>query len=162
MCADVMSPTDRSRLMSRIRGRDTGPERAVRRLLTDLGYRYRLQYRRLPGRPDIAFPGRRKAIWVHGCFWHQHPGCPKATLPKSRPEFWIPKLDGNRRRDRAVQAEAAKLGWDTLVVWECELRDPGSVAERLAQFVTGADTSPPATQDGLGGTLGPVRAQIDA
>ena len=121
--------------MSRVRQRDTGPELAVRRLLTRLGYRYRLQYRRVPGRPDIAFPGRRKVIWVHGCFWHRHPGCPKATLPKSRREYWIPKLEANRRRDFSVQAEAERLGWATLVVWECELSDHPSVAERLVSFL---------------------------
>lgn len=121
--------------MSRIRGRDTGPERALRRLLTNMGYRYRLQYKRVPGRPDIAFPGRRKVIWVHGCFWHRHPGCPKATLPKSRQDFWIPKLAANRRRDLAAQAEAEDLGWNALVVWECELRDTDRVAQELRRFL---------------------------
>ena len=125
--------------MSRIRGRDTGPERALRRLLTDMGYRYRLQYKRVPGRPDIAFPGRRKVIWVHGCFWHRHPGCPKATLPKSRREFWIPKLAANQHRDLVAQAEAEDLGWDTLVVWECELRDPNRVVQELRSFLDEGD-----------------------
>jgi DNA mismatch endonuclease (patch repair protein) len=135
VCADRLSPSARSRLMSRVRSKDTGPEIAIRRLLTELGYRYRLQYKRVPGRPDIAFPGRRKVIWVHGCFWHQHPGCPRATLPKSRREFWIPKLEGNRRRDLALQAEVRKLGWDTLVAWECELRDRDQLARRLRKFL---------------------------
>lgn len=125
--------------MSRIRGRDTGPERALRRLLTDMGYRYRLQYQRVPGRPDIALPGRRKVIWVHGCFWHRHPGCPKATLPKSRRDFWIPKLAANRHRDLVAQAEAEELGWDTLVVWECELRDPNRVVQELRNFLDEGD-----------------------
>ncbi len=137
MGADKLSPAERSHLMSRVRNRDTGPERALRRLLTDLGYRYRLQYDRIPGRADIALPGRRKAIWVHGCFWHRHPGCRRATLPQSRREFWIPKLEGNRRRDLAVQEAARSLGWDTLVVWECELRDPDGLTERLRVFVEG-------------------------
>ena len=123
--------------MSRIRHRDTGPERALRRLLTDLGYRYRLQYRRVPGRPDVAFPGRRKVIWMHGCFWHQHPGCPDATMPKSRREFWVPKLEGNRRRDLVAQAEAQEMGWDTLVVWECELSDTDQLSTRLKRFIDG-------------------------
>lgn len=123
--------------MSRIRGRDTGPERALRRLLTDMGYRYRLQYKRVPGRPDVALPGRRKVIWVHGCFWHRHPGCPKATLPKSRQDFWIPKLAANRRRDLAAQAEVEELGWDALVVWECELNDLDGVALQLRRFLEG-------------------------
>ena len=123
--------------MSRVHGRDTAPERTVRRMLTDMGYRYRLQYKQVPGCPDIAFPGRRKVIWVHGCFWHQHPGCPKAAMPKSREEFWVPKLEGNRKRDLNVQAEAQRTGWKTLVVWECELRDPNEVADRLNQFLGG-------------------------
>ena len=137
MCADRLTPSARSALMSRIRGRDTAPERAVRRILTELGYRYRLQYKRAPGRPDVALPGRRKLIWVHGCYWHQHPGCPKAALPKSRREFWIPKLEGNHQRDLAVQAEARELGWDTLVAWECELRQPDLLIERLKRFLEG-------------------------
>ena len=123
--------------MSRIKGQDTGPERAVRRLLTDMGFRYRLQYSKVPGRPDIAFPGKRKVIWVNGCFWHQHPGCPNATMPKSRQEFWLPKLEGNRRRDLKVQAQVQELGWSYHVVWECELRDQSSLVERLSRFLDG-------------------------
>ena len=111
----------------------------MRRLLTDMGYRYRLQYKSVPGRPDIAFPGRRKVIWVHGCFWHRHPGCAKATLPKSRRDFWIPKLAANRHRDLVTQAEAENLGWDTLVVWECELRDPERIAHELRSFLDEGD-----------------------
>lgn len=125
--------------MSRVQSRGTGPERALRRLLTDMGYRYRLQYRRVPGSPDIAFPGRRKVIWVHGCFWHRHPGCPKARLPKSRQEFWVPKLEGNRRRDLDAQAAAADLGWRTLVVWECELKKPDLVVQQLRRFLEDDD-----------------------
>ena len=128
--------------MSRVRGRDTAPEHALRRILTELGYRYRLHYERVPGRPDIALPGRRKVIWVHGCFWHQHPGCPKAALPKSRREFWVAKLEGNRRRDLTVQAEAQELGWDAFVAWECELRQPSSLIERLGQFLGGEPEQP--------------------
>ena len=135
MCADKLSRPERSSLMSRVQNRDTAPERALRRLLTDMGYRYRLQYKRVPGRPDIAFPGRRKVIWVHGCFWHGHPGCPKGTLPKSRQDFWVPKLEGNRSRDIAVQAEAQRLGWQTLVVWECELRQQDGLNDRLSRFL---------------------------
>ena len=135
MCADRLSPSERSALMSRVRSRGTAPERSLRRLLTDMGYRYRLQYRLLPGRPDIAFPGRRKVIWVHGCFWHRHEGCPRAALPKSREDFWVPKLEGNRQRDRAVEEEVQSRGWDTLVVWECELRDGGQLVQKLRGFI---------------------------
>lgn len=133
--ADTLSPTERSERMSRVRSRDTGPERALRRLLTGLGYRYRLQYANAPGRPDVAFPGRRKAIWMHGCFWHRHPGCRNARLPKSRREFWVPKLEGNRRRDLATQREARRQGWRTLVAWECELRNPERLSRRLVEFL---------------------------
>ena len=135
MCADTLTPLERSRRMSLIRNRDTRPERAVRRLLTDMGYRYRLQYKRVPGRPDVAFPGRRKVIWIHGCFWHRHPGCKNARLPKSRPEFWLPKLEGNRRRDLAAQEAARKMGWRTLVTWECELADSQHLSRRLKEFL---------------------------
>ena len=133
--ADTLSPAERSERMSRVRSRDTGPERALRRLLTDLGYRYRLQHANAPGRPDVAFPGRRKAIWMHGCFWHRHPGCRNARLPKSRREFWVPKLEGNRRRDLATQREARRQGWRTLVAWECELRNPEQLSRRLVEFL---------------------------
>lgn len=135
VAADRLSRAARSELMSRVRSRDTAPERAARRLLTDMGYRYRLHYGRLPGSPDIAFPGRRKAIWVHGCFWHQHPNCPKAALPESRREFWVPKLESNRNRDLTVEAEAQRRGWATFVLWECELKEPLQVADRLRRFL---------------------------
>ena len=126
--------------MSLIKGRDTGPERAVRKLLTSVGYRYRLQYKKLPGRPDIALPGRKKAIWVHGCYWHRHPDCKLARLPKSRREFWVPKLEGNRQRDIRKQAEVRALGWDVAVAWECELTDGRSLLQRLERFI---DDDPP-------------------
>lgn len=135
MCADVLSPKQRSDLMSRVRGRDTGPEKALRRILTDLGFRYRLQYEKAPGRPDVAFPGLRKLIWVHGCFWHRHPGCPKATMPKTRQDYWIPKLQANRERDLAVEAAAQASGWKTLIIWECEMSDDRDLARRLVRFL---------------------------
>ena len=104
-------------------------------MVLDARRRTKLQYKRVPGRPDIAFPGHRKVIWVHGCFWHGHPGCPKGTLPKSRQDFWVPKLEGNRSRDIAVQAEAQRLGWQTLVVWECELSWQDGLTDRLSRFL---------------------------
>ena len=136
MCADRLNQLQRSNLMSRVQSRDTGPERELRRLLTEMGFRYRLQYERVPGRPDVAFPGRRKVIWVHGCFWHRHPGCPRATLPKTRQDFWFPKLEGNRKRDLAVQVEARRLGWDTMVVWECEMKELDELTRRLNRFLS--------------------------
>ncbi len=123
--------------MSRVRGRDTGPEMVVRRLLHGMGYRYRLQGRDLPGRPDLVFPSRRKVVFVHGCFWHLHPRCRNVRLPKSRQEFWIPKLRSNRKRDLANQRKLTNAGWRFLVVWECELADLDDVAGRLVAFLDG-------------------------
>jgi DNA mismatch endonuclease, patch repair protein len=130
---DTLTPEQRSERMSRVRNRDTGPEWAVRRLLWGLGYRYRLQGRRLPGRPDIVFPQRQKAIFIHGCFWHQHPKC--GRMPKSRLEFWKTKLRGNRLRDLRNQRELKKLGWRYLIVWECEMKDFDLLSNRLRDFL---------------------------
>ena len=137
MSPDTLSPAERSERMARIRRKDTGPEKRVRRILTSLGYRYRLDYSKLPGRPDIAFPGRRKVIWVHGCFWHRHPGCALARLPKSKLDFWKPKLEENRSRDLRNEANVRAAGWDTFIIWECELSDGSSLVARLRDFVDG-------------------------
>lgn len=129
--------------MARVKGRDTIPERVVRSLLTRLGYRYRLHYRQLPGSPDIAFPGRKKVIWVHGCFWHRHSGCPLARLPKSRLEFWLPKLTGNSARDEANLQQLHDLGWRSLVIWECEIKDKDleGLKLRIQRFLESSDAS---------------------
>ena len=107
----------------------------MRRLVHGLGYRYRLHRRDLPGHPDLVFPGRRKVILVHGCFWHQH-GCPIYRYPKSRLDFWVPKLERNVERDRSNQARLRELGWDILVVWECQAKrkDTTKLAARLCDF----------------------------
>ena len=120
---DTLTKAERSERMSRVRGKDTKPELIVRRLVHGMGYRYRLHRRDLPGTPDLVLPSRKKAIFIHGCFWHRHPdpACKLARLPKSRLDFWKPKLEGNRRRDRENQARLRKLGWDVLVVWECQI-----------------------------------------
>lgn len=125
--------------MSRVRGRDTKPELIVRRLLHALGYRFRLHARDLPGRPDIVFRSRRAAIFVHGCFWHRHPDleCRLARLPRSRLDFWVPKLEGNRARDLANIDELRRLGWRVLLVWECELKDREQLGNKLRRFVEG-------------------------
>lgn len=120
---DVVSREKRSTIMARIRPTDTKPELVVRRLLHSLGYRFRLHRRDLPGSPDLAFPGRRKIVFVHGCFWHQHRGCRFAYRPKSNTEFWAEKFAANRRRDRRAIRKLRASGWDSLVVWECELAD---------------------------------------
>ena len=133
--------------MALIRGADTKPEMVVRRLAHRLGYRYRLHYKGLPGRPDLAFPGLRAVILIHGCFWHRHPdpACPLARLPKSRLDFWLPKLAGNRRRDEDIRACLMAMGWRVLTIWECELRDLDAVTARLLCFLgprAGADGRP--------------------
>jgi DNA mismatch endonuclease, patch repair protein len=133
---DTLSPQERSKRMGLVKGRDTGPEMLVRRLVHRLGYRYRLHRRDLPGCPDLVFPGRRKIIFVHGCFWHRHPSpdCKLARLPKSRQEFWIPKLNANRTRDLAAQVRLLDMGWQIMLVWECETNDPGLEC-RIKEFL---------------------------
>ena len=134
---DTLNPAARSERMGRVRARDTKPEMVVRRLLHAMGYRYRLQARDLPGRPDIVFRGRKKAILVHGCFWHRHadPTCKLSRLPKTRLDFWLPKLEGNRQRDEANLERLRAMGWRVLLVWECELRDREQLANTLRRFM---------------------------
>ena len=128
-------PEDRSRTMRAVKGRDTGPEMTVRRLAHGMGYRYRLHRKDLPGKPDLAFPGRRKVIFVHGCFWHQH-ACPRgARSPKSSRDYWIPKLERNKQRDTENQARLCEMGWDVLVIWECEMKDRDALGKRIAAFL---------------------------
>jgi len=131
---DIITPTQRSALMARIRGRDTGPERSVRRLLHGLGYRFRLHVSDLPGRPDIAFRSRRIVIFVHGCFWHRH-NCGLAYSPKTRPEFWQTKFEQNVRRDKMVQRALKRAGWRVVVVWECEIVRLSKLTARLTKLL---------------------------
>ncbi len=131
---DTRTPEQRRRIMQAVKSKDTKPEMIVRRLLHRMGYRYRLHRKDLPGKPDIAFVSRRKAIFVHGCFWHGH-GCSKGRLPKSRLDYWKPKLDENMRRDRMKQEQLRSLGWKVLVVWQCETGDIDALAARLQYFV---------------------------
>jgi DNA mismatch endonuclease (patch repair protein) len=132
---DPLTPEERSQRMGRVRGKDTKPEMIVRRLAHRLGFRYRLHGGQLPGRPDLVFPGRHKLIFVHGCFWHQHENCRIYRQPRTRQEFWMPKLESNKRRDEANQALLRSTGWGVLVVWECELRDREALAHRLTVFL---------------------------
>lgn len=134
--ADRISPEARSRNMSKIRNADTGPEMTVRRLVHSMGYRYRLHRRDLPGCPDLVFPAMKKVIFVHGCFWHRHRGCKYAYTPKSREDFWIVKLEGNRERDKENMAKLAQLEWKILVIWECETDDLDSLKSRIQAFMT--------------------------
>ncbi|HEJ4849373.1 very short patch repair endonuclease [Pseudomonas aeruginosa] len=132
---DRLSPERRSWLMSRVRSKNTKPELIVRRLVFAMGYRYRLHPKHLPGRPDLAFLGRKKVIFVNGCFWHGHSGCRYGLLPKSRVDFWQAKIDSNRRRDRAKIAELENAGWRVLTIWQCELKDTDTLAKRLNDFI---------------------------
>ena len=113
------------------------PELAVRRLVHSMGYRYRLHRHDLPGRPDMVFPARHKVIFVHGCFWHQHPdtGCKLAHRPKSNLKYWGPKLRRNQERDAAHRARLGELGWDVLVIWECEVKTAEGLADRIRGFL---------------------------
>jgi DNA mismatch endonuclease, patch repair protein len=124
-----------SQRMARIRKTDTKPEMLVRRMLHALGYRYRLHRRDLPGNPDIVFASRRKLIFVHGCFWHQH-GCRLgAKQPRARPEYWLPKLQRNKERDLRNLQALKEAGWSTLALWECELSDTSALERRLRKFL---------------------------
>lgn len=125
---DVVSPADRSRMMAGIKGKNSQPELLVRRLLFASGYRFRLHRRDLPGTPDIVMPGRKVAIFVHGCFWHLHRGCRYAKMPATRPDFWKAKLEANVKRDRRAVEKLHALGWRVLCVWECSMRDAEAAA----------------------------------
>lgn len=135
--ADVFTKSKRSEVMSRIRGRDTKPERAVRSVLHRLGYRFRLHRTDLPGKPDIVLPRSKIVIFVHGCFWHRHEGCRFAYTPKTRTEFWLKKLESNVAHDHKVQTQLAELDWLVITVWECELRTPEKLTKRLDDAIKG-------------------------
>ncbi len=134
---DSLSPEERSERMSRVRGKDTKPELVVRKLVWAMGYRYRLHSRKLPGRPDLVFSGRKKLIFVHGCFWHQHENCRQYRMPRTRLDFWLPKLESNKRRDARVREELDALGWNILILWECELKNMEELATRISHFMEG-------------------------
>jgi DNA mismatch endonuclease (patch repair protein) len=121
--------------MQRIRKADTKPEMIVRRLVHEMGYRYRLHQSDLPGSPDIVLTRHRKVILVHGCFWHRHDCADGRKLPRSKPEYWVPKLERNRRRDEANIARLKELGWRVLVVWECEITNGRWLSKTLAKFL---------------------------
>ena len=132
---DTLDPRQRSARMALVRGKNTKPELLVRRLVHGFGYRYRLHRRDLPGTPDLVFPGRGKIIFVHGCFWHRHKGCALARLPKSRGEFWLPKLEGNAARSARHVRALRRLGWGVMTIWECQLRDTARLARRIRRFL---------------------------
>lgn len=132
---DSLSPQERSERMSRIRATNTKPEKLVRKLVFAMGFRYRLHQRSLPGSPDIVFPGRKKVIFVHGCFWHQHRPCHHYVQPKTRTIFWSEKLSRNVARDKRNQADLKQLGWQVMIIWECQLKRVITVQNRIRRFL---------------------------
>src|SRR3990172_3737457 len=133
---DIWSKEKRSYVMSRIRSKDTSPEKKVRSLLHQMGYRFRIHVKSLPGQPDIVLPKYKKVIFVHGCFWHLHKNCRDGTIPKTRHEKWKAKLKRNIERDRIHLMQLKKLGWIVLVLWECEIEKKTSLVERnISRFL---------------------------
>ncbi|KVO95830.1 very short patch repair endonuclease [Burkholderia ubonensis] len=137
---DSVTPDKRSHVMSLVKGKDTQPEMIVRRIVYNEGFRYRLHDSRLPGKPDLVFNGRRKVIFVHGCFWHRHENCSLARIPKSNQEFWRIKLEGNRERDIKNIRKLIDTGWHVLVIWECELKDISSIRNKIISFLNESST----------------------
>lgn len=125
----------RSRNMSKIKSRDTSPEKQVRSLLHKLGFRFRLQQKTLPGKPDIVLKKYKSVIFVNGCFWHGHEGCKRAKRPQTHTEFWNKKIDSNIRRDEENIRELTSLGWHVLTIWECELKNLDLISEKLINFL---------------------------
>jgi DNA mismatch endonuclease, patch repair protein len=132
---DKVTPEQRSKNMAAVKNKNTTPEMRVRRALHSMGYRFRLHRKDLPGCPDIVLPKYRWCIFVHGCFWHQHTGCKRATLPETRKEFWENKFGKNKKRDEFAVDELKRLGWKTIIIWECETKNKGIlfkiISERL-------------------------------
>ncbi|WP_150047948.1 very short patch repair endonuclease [Methylomonas rhizoryzae] len=135
---DRVSKAVRSGIMTSVKSKNTGPEVQIRKMLHALGYRYRLHRKELPGSPDIVFPGKRKAIFVHGCFWHGH-DCRWGKLPKSNIDYWQSKISDNISRDTRNQAALRLLGWSSLVVWQCELRNSDDLKTKLVRYLTDSE-----------------------
>jgi DNA mismatch endonuclease (patch repair protein) len=134
---DTIDPIRRSENMRRIKSRDTVPEMIVRKLVHKLGFRFRLHRKDLPGRPDLVFVAARKIIFVHGCFWHQHAKCADGRPPRSRKQYWLRKLESNKKRDQVVVRKLVKSNWQVLVIWECETREQGKIVKKLKDFLPG-------------------------
>lgn len=132
----MLSPISRSENMRRIRSKNTIPELLIRRLIFKMGFRYRLHGKNLPGKPDLVFANRKKVIFVHGCFWHQHKNCIDSHIPKSNTEYWLSKLQRNKIRDKENQSKLKKLGWSFLILWECQLRHTGRLTEKIKKFMS--------------------------
>lgn len=137
MAARETKDNVRSRTMRAVRDRDTKPEMVVRKLVHGMGYRYRLHRKGLPGKPDLVFPARRKAIFVHGCWWHGHDCKRGAREPASNRDYWLPKLQRNRARDARNEAKLHELGWETLTIWECRIKDRAKLESAIRDFLDG-------------------------
>lgn len=134
---DTLTKAERSERMALVRAKDTRPEIQIRRIVYSLGFRYRLHVSALPGKPDLVFSRRRKVIFVHGCFWHRHPRCALARLPKSKRAFWIPKLTENRSRDLRTARRLRNRGWKILTLWECQVKkDVGQIEKKIRRFLS--------------------------
>jgi DNA mismatch endonuclease (patch repair protein) len=129
--------------MARVRQKGTAPELAVRSMVHAMGYRFRLHDRDLPGSPDLVFRRMKKVLFVHGCFWHRHQGCARASMPKTRTRFWAEKFAANIRRDEAAELRLRELGWQVEIVWECEVADRKRLLTKLAHFLSGPTLPPP-------------------
>ena len=132
---DTLTPAQRSERMSRIRSKNTKPELAVRSLVHRMGYRFRIHRKDLPGSPDLVFPSLRKAIFVHGCFWHAHDGCSASNRPKTRAAYWSEKFDRNKRRDRRNASALRRAGWSVATIWECEAKSADFVSKKVSRFL---------------------------
>ena len=132
---DRISPEQRSQNMAQVKSKNTKPEMLVRSLLHRMGYRFRLHIKTLPGHPDVVLPRYKAVIFVHGCFWHGHEGCKRATMPATRTEFWRKKIDGNQSRDRRNLTALEELGYRCLVIWRCEMKDIEALKMRLSEFL---------------------------
>ncbi|QYX55949.1 very short patch repair endonuclease [Roseovarius sp. SCSIO 43702] len=134
---DRISPERRSALMANVRSKNTGPEMIVRSIAHKLGLRFRLHRRDLPGTPDLVFPKYRLVLFVHGCFWHRHIGCKKATMPKSRTDYWAKKFSQNTERDRRNRAKLEANGWRVETIWECQTKDSQTISDILREITNG-------------------------
>ena len=152
---DVYGPEKRSAVMARVKAKDTRPEMKVRKALTGLGARYRLHRKDLPGSPDIVLPGRRLAIFVHGCFWHGHDCARGARVPKANRDYWVAKVGRNRARDAASRAALAALGWRVETIWECDLKDDAVLRARLEGLL--AERPSPPSPPPAAGSRSPAR-----
>jgi DNA mismatch endonuclease (patch repair protein) len=135
--SDIYTDEKRSQIMSKISGKNTKPEIIIRKIAHKLGYRFRLHRKDLPGKPDLVFPKYKKVIFVNGCFWHGHSTCSRSKLPTTRHEFWKEKIESNKRRDKSNKIKLKKMGWDYLVIWQCEIKKStkGELAKTIQEFL---------------------------